>query len=456
MCALAALPGAGAEALSGQSRESIVAALDSIARAHVASEILPGVSIAVVRGDDVLLQRGYGLVDVEWGVQTPRDAHASYEIGSVTKQFTAAALLLLAEEDRVDLDADVTEYVDFDSGGRAISLRRLFDHTSGIRSYTEVPVFGGLSVQDLPRDTLVRLVEKEPFDFEPGAALIYNNSAYFLLGLIIETVTGESYAEVVRERLFEPAGMDDSYYCSEVGVRTGRAHGYTAVSADQIIRAPYLNHKWPYAAGSLCSTVGDLVRWNAALHGGRILSAASYEMMTTPRPLEDGTSIRYAMGLDVGERRGRRLIAHGGGINGFLSQLSWYPDDELTVVVLQNSTGPAGAGGLADALAGAVLGPPRAVEANRYAGALADLAGTYRGAARGQPLTVRVSESDGTLEVAVGEGGNSQTMTPTYREGLRWVEGDTWLTFISDSGRITGVRYDDFSAHYVLQRVGTP
>lgn len=441
---------------AAQSRATTIATLDSIARAHVASEILPGVSVAVVHGDDVLLKRGYGSVDVEWGVATPRDAQASYEIGSVTKQFTAAILLLLAEEGRVDLDADVTEYIDFDAGGRAMPLRRLFDHTSGMRSYTEIAGFGGLSVQALPRDTLVRLVEKEPFDFEPGTALIYNNSAYFLLGLVIEAVTGETYAEVVQERLFDPVGMDDSYYCSEVGVQTGRAHGYMAVSADQIIRAPYLNHLWPYAAGSLCSTVGDLLLWNAALHGGRILRADSYETMTTPRPLEDGTSIRYAMGLDVGERRGHRLIAHGGGINGFLSQLSWYPDDELTVVVLQNSTGPVGAGPLANALAGVVLGPPPEFAERRYAGSLDDFVGTYRGAARGTPMTIRVAENAGVLEFTVGEGENAQTLTPAYRDGMRWMEGDTRLTFVARDGRISELRYDDFAAHYVLRSVDTP
>ena len=407
-------------------------------------------------GDDVLLQRGYGSVDVEWGVATPADAEVSYEIGSVTKQFTAAVLLLLAEEGEIDLEADLTEYIDFDTGGRALPLRRLFDHTSGMKSYTEMPVFGGLSVQDLPRDTLVRLVEAEPFDFEPGTALIYNNSAYFILGLIIESVTGQSYEEVVRQRLFEPAGMDESYYCSQVDVRESRAHGYTAVSADRIIRAPYLNHLWPYAAGSLCSTVGDLVKWNEVLHGGEILSAASYREMTTPRPLVDGTPIRYAMGLGVGERAGHRMIAHGGGINGFLSQLSWYPDDSLTVVVLQNSTGPLGAGDLADELAGIVFGPAPAQQAKHFEGDLAGLAGTYRGIARGQPLTVRVSDVGGSLRLAVGDGDEPAILTPQYQEGLRWDDGDTRLTFISREGRIEELRYDAFGAHYVLRREGTP
>jgi len=129
-------------------------------------------------------------------------------------------------------------------------------------------VFGELTPFELPRDTLLRLVEAEPFDFEPGGAQIYNNSANFLLGLVLEEVSGMSYEAFVAERLFGPAGMGGSYYCDELAVRDGRAHGYDAAGPDSLVRARYLDHTWPYAAGSLCSTVGDLVAWNRALHAG--------------------------------------------------------------------------------------------------------------------------------------------------------------------------------------------
>ena len=288
-------------------RGGLVAALDSAARAHVEHAMVAGVSVAVVRGGDTLLERGYGYADLEWGIETPQDASASYEIGSITKQFTAAAIMQLVEEGKLDLDADFTDYLtDFDAQGHVVPLRRLLDHTSEIKGYTEMPGFGDLSKQDLPRDTLVSLVEAEPFEFEPGTAQIYNNSAFFFLGLIIERVSGESYEEYVQKHLFDELGMDDSYYCSESAIRENRAHGYDG-SPEGLQRKAYLDHAWPYAGGSLCSTAGDLILWNQALHGGSVVSQASYRAMTTPMPLVDGTPLDYAMGLGVGDRAGARV-----------------------------------------------------------------------------------------------------------------------------------------------------
>lgn len=431
----------------------LAASLDSAARAHVESTTVPGVSVAVVRGGETLLQGGYGFVDLEWDVPTPADGSASYEIGSVTKQFTTATVLKLAEEGRVDLDADFTEYVEFQTGGRTVSVRRLMDHTSGIKGYTEMEVFGSLTPFDLPKDTLVRLVEAQPFDFEPGYAQIYNNSAFFLLGLIIEDVTGRPYEVVVEERLFEPAGMDDSYYCDALAIRDGRANGYDQAGADSLIRARYLDHTWPYAAGSLCSTVGDLVAWNAALHGGGLLGDGSYTEMTTPAPLADGVPIRYGMGIGVDSAFGQPVLRHGGGINGFLSSLAWYPDAELTVAVLQNSTGSPGPGQLADVLAELVLGPAPVLDAVPFEGDLAPLVGTYRGPARGITLTVRVTEADGELAIDNSLRGG-EAVRPVHRGGLRWDDdGGMRYLFEPSGAQAERLRIDVGSGHYVLTRV---
>lgn len=429
--------------------------LAEAAEAYVTSPIVPGVSVAVVRGNEVLLHAGFGAVDLEWDVETPAGGEASYEIGSVTKQFTAAAVLLLAEEGRIDLDADFTEYVDFDAAGRVVPVRRLLDHTSGIESYTDMPVFAELTPFTLPRDTLLRLVEAEPFDFEPGTALIYNNSAFFFLGLMIEEVSGQSYEDFVAERLFAPAGMGDSYYCHHHAWRAGRAHGYDSVGPDRLIRARYLDHTWPYAAGSLCSTVGDLVRWNEALHGGEILSSESYRSMITPRPLLDGSPVRYAMGISNQEVGGRRVIAHGGGINGFTSHLAYYPDDELSVVVLQNSTAPPGPASLADDLVEIVLGPAAEPPARAFDDDASRFVGTYTGVARGQNLTVHVAEQDDLLVfreqyASVDEPG--EPMQVTYLGDGVWASGRTRLRFVEHGGRVTELRFEATSAHYVLER----
>lgn len=428
-------------------REMLIVALDAAARAHVESESVPGISVAVVQHGATLLMKGYGYVDLEWGVPTPSDA--SYEIGSITKQFTAAAVLLLAEEGKLDLDADLTDYLDFDTQGYSVPVRRLLDHTSGIKGYTEMPIFGELSSSKLPRDTLVRIVENEPFEFEPGTALIYNNSAYFLLGLIIEEVSGESYEDFIERRLFDASEMKDSYYCSETEVKTNRAHGYDVPEPNRVIRKRYLDHTWPYAAGSLCSTTSDLVAWNRALHGGELLSASSYSAMTTPTPLEDGTRVRYAMGLTVADQGGHRVIAHGGGINGFTSDGRYYPDDDLIIVVLQNSTGAPGPGALGQALAQTVLGDFEDAEAGSFIGDLGELTGSYVGPARGTQLSVIVSMNNGKLELEMGQ---ASKFEPDYRGDLTWTRGSQEFTFIRQGERIVELRFDSVSGHYVLRR----
>jgi CubicO group peptidase (beta-lactamase class C family) len=451
--ALALLGAAAPAQAQMNSPESALAAnLDAVARAHAERPGVVGLSVAVVRAGEPLLVRGYGKVNLEWNVDTPRDASAVYEIGSITKQFTVAAILQLADAGEIDLDADLTTYLpDYQTGGRFISVRRLIDHTSGIRSYTEMPAFGELSVRRLPRDTLVALVQAEPLDFEPGTALIYNNSGYFLLGLILERVTGQRYESYLAEHIFGPLGMRDSHYCSETAVRERRAHGY-ATTPGGIVRAAYLDHTWPYAAGSLCSSVEDLSRWNQALHRGGFLSESAYQTMITPLPLEDGTPTRYAGGLMLSGEGRHRSIAHGGGINGFLSDGRYYPEDDLVIVVLQNSTGPQGPGLLGAALAEAVLGAPPALEGIPYTGALSDLVGTYTGPARGQPLSldVTVDDADGALVLTPS---NAQaSMRPVYLgEGI-WAAGSTRIRFAAQSDGARQVTLDQGSGIYRLVR----
>ena len=168
----------------------------------------------------------------------------------------------------MSLDDPLTKYLpDYPTQGHRITIRRLMDHTSGIMGYTEMPTFGRLSVQHDPRDTLVAMIGREPFKFAPGEAVAYNNSAYFLLGLVIEKASGGTYADFVKKNLFDKAGVPDSRYCSERDVVKRRAHGYD-MGPTGLLRAAYLDHLWPFAAGSLCSTAWDLVAWNRALHGG--------------------------------------------------------------------------------------------------------------------------------------------------------------------------------------------
>ncbi|MEO8450167.1 MAG: serine hydrolase domain-containing protein, partial [Gemmatimonadota bacterium] len=256
-------------------RAAMLARIDSIVMAPIKAGKLAGASIAVVRGKDTLVLKGYGLADLELDVPTP--PNASYEIGSVTKQFTAVALMQLVEQGKVRLDDDITAYFPgYTSQGNKIPIRRLLDHTSGIKGYTEIPEFRSMQLRRGSRDSLVTLFSAKPFDFPPGEQETYNNSAFFLVGLLIEKVSGMSYADYIKKNLFDPAGMPSSYYCSEHNVRKNHAHGYDTDSSGLTLKA-FMNHTWPYAAGSICSTAGDLVAWNQALHKSeRLLKRDTY------------------------------------------------------------------------------------------------------------------------------------------------------------------------------------
>ena len=438
----------GAAPADAQERD-LEALVDSIAADHVDAGRLAGLSIGVTRGAEVLLQKAYGHADLEWDVTMPMDA--VHEIGSVTKQFTSVAVLQLWEQGQIDLDADLTEYLpDYDTQGRAIPLRRLFDHTSGIKGYTEMAEFRTIANRAMPRDSLVAMFEAVPLEFEPGFAMIYNNSAFFLLGLIVEEVSGQSYEAYVQEHIFDALGMTRSSYCSNTDVVEGRAHGY-APGSDGLRRADHIDHTWPYAGGSLCSTVSDLLTWNRALHGGRVLSDEAYELLVTPRPLEDGTPTTYAMGINNRQVPSGHVIDHGGGIPGFSSFLRWYPEHDVSVVVLQNSTTPPGPTAVADAVGEHLFGSEPLFTGQPYDGDLAAFEGVYRGPARGATLTATVSVDDaGQLTVAVN-GGDAQALT--YLEESTFFLGGSLVTFERDGDATTAMKLRQGSGIYALAAV---
>lgn len=418
--------GLAAQTLGGRFLDAVV---DSIAEAHLASGQVPGFTVAAARGDDLLHNQGYGHADLEFGILTPLDA--MYEIGSVTKQFTAVLTLMLAEEGLLDLEADISEYPpSFDTGGRAVPLKRLLDHTSGMKGYTESRLFfGAIHTQALPPDTLLRLMETEEWDFEPGEGLIYNNTAYFLLGRILEEVSGRSYAELLEERIFEPFGMQDTHYCDPARIVENRAKGYQA-SEDGLERAPYLDHRWPFAAGSVCSTARDLIVWNQALHGGEVLSPESYQLLITPEPLEDGSPTHYAKGLVHREDPYGEVIEHGGGIFGFTTDVRYYPAQELTLVVIQNGGAP-GPDVVMDGLRALFLAEVEPVEAS-YPGDLSRLAGNYRGPSRGGVMELEVQAEGDALYARQGDG--EEALLVHVQDGVFRAPDGTRMWFVGESG----------------------
>jgi CubicO group peptidase (beta-lactamase class C family) len=430
-------------------RDALVKQLDSIAGAPVRDKRAVGIAVAVVKGKDTLLLKGYGKADVEWDVPMPADA--MFEIGSITKQFTAAAILQLRDEGKLSLDDDITKYLPmFPTHGNRIPLRRLLDHTSGIKGITEIPEFRGLSERTLPRDSAIALIARQPFDFPTGEAMIYNNSAFILLGHVIDKASGMSYEDYVEKKIFAPLGMKRSMYCNSEELVERRAHGY-GYERTELRRAPTNVHIWPFSAGSLCSTAGDMIAWLEALHRGKVLTPKSYTEMTSPSHLNDGTAIRYGMGIGVGtDLRGLREIGHGGAIAGFVSQASWYPDSELAVVVLMNSAGPVSPAALARELAWAILpGTPPAVKA--FTGDAAPLLGTYSGPSRGRIMDAVVTQAAEGISLSIN---GSPARPLQWVDGTTFRDGNAYLTFRGDGngGPTAELRFDGGGGYYILKR----
>jgi CubicO group peptidase (beta-lactamase class C family) len=297
-----------------------------------------GLSVAVARGDELIVDRGYGIADLEWN--TPVDASTIFRIGSMTKQFTGAAILKLAEQGKLGLDDPLSRYVpEFDTGGRVVTIRQMLNHTSGIPEYTMQPgFFGRLSLIDVSDAELLQLVSGKPFDFEPGAGWRYSNTNYYLLGMVIAKASGRPYAAFMQDAFFTPLGLAHTRYGSEREIIPHRAQGY-AFNPDTGSHSndAAISMNTPGAGGALVSSAGDLVRWQIALTNGRAIRPASFEqMIASPVQTEQGNAL-YGLGLMVDHRDGQRVITHGGGINGFGGVLSWLPDSGLRVAVISNS-----------------------------------------------------------------------------------------------------------------------
>ena len=432
-------------------RAALVKQLDSLAGSGVLENRVVGIVAAVVRGNDTLLFKGYGKADVEWNVPMPADA--MFEIGSVTKQFTAVAILQLRDAGKLSLDDDITKWLpDFDTRGNKLTVRRLLDHTSGIKGLTEMPEFGLLVGNSrFPRDSAYALIKRYPFEFTTGEAQIYNNSAFWLLGLVVEKASGMTYEDYVEKKIFEPLGMKRSMYCNSGENIERRAHGY-GVQNGQIRRAPNNVHTWPFAAGSLCSTAGDLVTWLKALHGGKVLSPRSYAEMTTPSKLNDGTPLTYGMGIGVGKDiRGLNFIGHGGSIAGFGAEATWYPDAQAAIVVLINTTGNLDPGAVAGELAAELL-PWKRPEMKPFAGDPTPLVGRYKGPSRGREMVVEITQTpQGIMSSANG----SPARPLSWVEGLTFRQGGAFLHFrrAGESGPATELRFHGGGgSYYILKR----
>ena len=344
---------------AGATTGSTTVSIDDYVQSRMHKRNIPGVSVAVVQDGKVVLAKGFGVANVELSV--PATENTVYQLASVTKTFTATATMMLVEEGKLGLDDKITARLpDLPAAWGEVTVRHLLNHTSGIKSYTAVRDFHKTSRKDYAQREILDLVAKEPPEFAPGEKWNYNNTGYFLLGMLIEKVTGKKYGEFLEERIFKPLGMKHTRVNDLHAVIPNRAKGYTW-DGKKLRNGEYVSPTQPFSAGMLVSTVNDLAKWDAALGTETLLKKSSLEQMWTPTKLRKGGEADYGFGWSIGKVTGHRLVAHGGGIPGFSTELSRYRDDNLTVIVLTNADN-GNAGALARGIAGRLV-PALAEEA---------------------------------------------------------------------------------------------
>ncbi len=444
-CAAALLAIAAASPLAAQPR---AATFDSLAAANLARDRTVGAVVGIAKGAETPFLAPYGKADVESDVAMGTDA--VFAIGSITKQFTAAAILQLRDQGKLSLDDDITRWFpDFDTRGARMPLRRLLDHTSGIPNVPELNRFRG--DPNASRDTIYAIIRRSPPRFAPGTAQMYSNRAYWLLHLVIEKASGMTYPQYLQRMIFEPLGMTSSGICHGAPDFPRRATGYL-VRNGETRRAPVLVPVADLGSGALCSTAADMVTWLQALHGGRVLSDASYAEMIRPATLADGTALRYGMGVDVRQdARGNPFIGHSGEITGYAARANWYPEARMAIVVLMNNSLDSSPTALVDELAGQLL-PGTLAAPQPFAGDAEALAGTYSGTTGAGPATLQVARGPAGLTISIN---NAAPQPLAWVDGLTFRQGGILLSFRranGDSGPVTELRYDTGTEHSILRR----
>jgi CubicO group peptidase (beta-lactamase class C family) len=401
----------------------------------------PGCAVGVIRDGDLVFRRGYGFANLDHRI--PNGPDVVYYVGSVSKQFTAAAIALLADESRISLDDDVRRYIpELPDYGGPVTIRHLVHHTSGLRDIYTLMSLAGIRMEDVMtnEDALALIARQRELNFRPGDEYLYSNSGYWLLGQIIERVTGQTLRQYAHARIFQPLGMTRTHFHDDAGsIVGGRAMSYSG-SADAGYRVAYLGNFDKVGAGGLYTTLADLAKWDANFYEPKVGGRNFIETMHTRGVLNSGDTIAYAFGINVQERRGLRLVRHGGSLMGFRADLVRYPDQRFSVLTTCN-LGSVDAGALADRVTDLFLGDrlqpvtqrpqpaavsPRPVPvAGPDAAAvppaapvrLADFAGSYYS-----------EELDATYIITMADSGLVVTRRLTGGQPLRHVDGERFAT----------------------------
>lgn len=309
--------------------------VDQYIQSEMAKQHIPGLSIAVVKNGEVIKAQGYGFANIELKAAASPDT--IYQSGSVGKQFTSAAVMLLVEEGKVGLDDHITKYFDgAPDTWKDITVRHLLTHTSGVKNYSATDFNYRL---DYTEDDLVKKAASFPLDFQPGEKWSYSNTGYILLGILIRKVAGKFYGDFLKERIFGLLGMTTARIITEEDIVMNRADGYR-ISKGELKNQQYVSPALNTTAdGSLYLTVLDMAKWDGALYGEKLLKKSSLDQIWTPVKLNSGKTQDYGFGWGFDKIRNHRIIEHGGAWQGFTTHIARYVDDKLTVIVLTNLAG---------------------------------------------------------------------------------------------------------------------
>ncbi len=347
LLALASSPAAA------QLGEDLRSQIDKIANETLAKSGVPSASVAIVKDGQIAYVKAYGEARLE--PRTPATTEMRYSIGSISKQFTATAILLLQEQGKLLLDDKVSKFIPNLTRGNEVTIRQLLSHTSGYQDYWPQDYVMPMMLQPVTAQKIMDLWARKPLDFDPGTKWQYSNTNYVIAGVIVEKASGMPFLKFLSEKIFVPLGMKSVINIDEEKLSDTDPTGYLRYALGPLRPAPKEGKGWLFAAGELAMPAQDLARWNIGIMDRKVLKPASYNQFETDVLLKNGTSTGYGLGVDVGMEAGHRALSHGGEVSGFTAENIVFPDDRVAVVVLTNQDAAAAAGPIAHAIAPLLL-----------------------------------------------------------------------------------------------------
>ncbi|WP_343558921.1 serine hydrolase domain-containing protein [Sphingobacterium sp.] len=313
--------------------QSFESKVDSIILSTFSMEDNPGAVFLVSKQGVPIYKKAFGKANLELGVEMT--TANVFQIGSMTKQFTAIAILLLSKQGKLSVEDPIAKYIPDYPNGKNITIRHLLNHTSGIKDFTKMKTISTIAQKEMTPQMMVDFFKNEPVDFKPGEKFEYNNSGYVLLGYIIELTSGLTYQEYIEQNIFKKIGMSNSYYASDRSVIKNRAYGYHLKKTGYVNKT-VINFSVPYSSGALMSTVDDMLKWQNALKNHVLLGASDLASAFQKNKLNSGEEVDYGFGWHLKNINGMPTMEHGGSVFGFKSMAVYIPDKDIYVIGLSN------------------------------------------------------------------------------------------------------------------------